>query len=227
MQVKLLRFLQFGEIQRVGSDRVEKLDVRVIAATHRDLRKAIAAGSFREDLFFRLRVLDFTLPPLRERKGDLPLLIDHFLERFWKRPGGRPRLSAGLLARLEQHAFPGNVRELAHLIEQALPAGRRRSGRRAGPRAAAARAAARPRARRRRRPAPGPPPPPCAPAELTAAGLEAARAASAERTERAFLEALLALHQDNVSKAARESGIHRSYLQKLLARHHLSPSRQE
>ena len=225
VQVKLLRFLQFGEIQRVGSDRVDKVDVRVIAATHRDLRKAIAAGSFREDLFFRLRVLDFVLPPLRERRGDLPLLIDHFLRLYWKNAAGRPRLSTRLVDRLERHSFPGNVRELAHLIERlCLLAGTGAGGEieldvgllpaelRQHPEPAATPSAS---AGARQFP----------PAELTAAGLDAARGASVESTERAFLEALLVHHGDNVSRAARESGIHRSHLQKMLARHRLTPRR--
>jgi transcriptional regulator with GAF, ATPase, and Fis domain len=224
VQVKLLRFLQFGEIQRVGSDRVEKVDVRVIAATHRDLRKAIAAGSFREDLFFRLRVLDFVLPPLRERKGDLPLLIDHFLRLYWK-GASRPRLSTRLLDRLERHSFPGNVRELAHLIERICLLAGAAAGRGEVELDASLLPAE---LRQLPDPAPAAPSPAAnafAPAELTAAGLEAARSAGVESIERAFLEALLVHHGDNVSRAARESGIHRSHLQKMLARHRLTPRR--
>ena len=209
VQVKLLRFLQFGEIQRVGSDRTEKVDVRVVAATHRNLRQAVAAGTFREDLYFRLRVLDLELPPLRERRGDLPLLIDHFLQRFWRRSPDRPRLAPPLLARLEQHPFPGNVRELAHLIERlCLLAGEGELGVELLP------------AELRQGPDAAPPArPDWAPDELTAAGLEAARTASVERAEQRFLAALMSHYGNNISKAARQSGIHRSYLQKLLARH--------
>src|SRR5262249_4760597 len=112
-------FLQFGEVQRLGSDRTEKVDVRIVAATHRDLRQMVKEGRFREDLYFRLKVLDLTLPPLRERRGDVPLLADHFLRRFWRRPGERPRGTPGAERGLPAHAYPGNVRELAHAVERA------------------------------------------------------------------------------------------------------------
>ncbi|HVG11249.1 MAG TPA: sigma 54-interacting transcriptional regulator, partial [Thermoanaerobaculia bacterium] len=112
-QAKLLRFLQFGEIQRLGSDRTEKVDVRIVAATHRDLRQMVRDGRFREDLYFRLKVLDLALPPLRERRGDIPLLADHFLRRHWRRPGEKPRWTARAERALLIHAYPGNIRELS------------------------------------------------------------------------------------------------------------------
>jgi transcriptional regulator with GAF, ATPase, and Fis domain len=113
-QAKLLRFLQFGEIQRLGSDRTEKVDARIVAATHRDLRQMIRDGRFREDLYFRLKVLDLTLAPLRERRGDIPLLVEHFLRRSWRRPGERPRWTPRAERALQTYSYPGNVRELAH-----------------------------------------------------------------------------------------------------------------
>src|SRR5262249_22714616 len=119
VQAKLLRFLQFGEIQRVGSDRVEKVDVRVIAATHQDLPALVEAGKFRRDLYFRLKVIELEIPPLRARAGDIPLLVDHFLRASWKRAGERARFTPRAERVLRAHAYPGNVRELAHLVERA------------------------------------------------------------------------------------------------------------
>jgi transcriptional regulator with GAF, ATPase, and Fis domain len=119
VQAKLLRFLEFGEIQRLGSDRTEKVDVRIVAATHRDLRQMVAEERFREDLYFRLKVLDLTLPPLRERHGDVPLLVDHFLREHWCRPEEKPRWTARAYRALLSHPWPGNVRELDHAVERA------------------------------------------------------------------------------------------------------------
>lgn len=120
-QGKLLRALQEREIERVGGVRAIKVDVRVVAATNIDLRKAVAAGSFREDLFYRLNVYPITLPPLRERRDDIPLLINAFLTRFCQ---DYARTPAGLTMRalkvLLRYDFPGNVRELQNLIERGL-----------------------------------------------------------------------------------------------------------
>src|SRR5262249_33633966 len=118
-QAKLLRFLQFGEIMRVGSDKVEKVDVRVVAATHQDLDAMIRERRFRQDLYFRLKVVELTVPPLRERPGDILLLADAFLQKKWRRPNERPRLTARAEKALVAHAWPGNVRELEGLIERA------------------------------------------------------------------------------------------------------------
>jgi len=122
LQVKLLRFLQEEEVRPVGDNRSRKVDVRVVAATARDLKRAVAEGRFREDLFYRLDVVGVRLPPLRERPGDVPLLARHFLARFAPL---RPEL-AGLefseeaLAALAAHRWPGNVRELEHVVERAV-----------------------------------------------------------------------------------------------------------
>jgi Nif-specific regulatory protein/two-component system response regulator HydG len=207
VQAKLLRFLQFGEIQRVGSDRTEKVDVRVIAATHQDLSALVEAGKFRRDLYFRLKVIELTIPPLRERAGDVPLLVEHFLRAHWKRPGERPRFTARAERALREHSFPGNVRELGHIVERAciLAAGPELDTDLFPPDLAP--------------PAEAEPPTPPRFTRLTAEELDAARDASVAEVERAFLSALMERHGGNVSQAAREAGIHRSYLQKLLARH--------
>ena len=123
-QVKLLRVLQEREFRRVGGTQDVKVDVRVIAATNKNLEKAVKDGSFREDLYYRLDVIPITLPPLRQRTSDIPLLAQHFLEKF-SRAGGRPvpALSAGALKLLAAHEWKGNVRELENLIERAVAVG--------------------------------------------------------------------------------------------------------
>ncbi len=119
-QAKLLRVLQEGEFERVGSSRSRRVDVRILAATNADVRAEVAAGKFREDLFFRLNTVEIHLPPLRERRDDIPALAGHFLKQFaarYRRPvtGFSPDGMRALLA----YAWPGNVRELAHAIERA------------------------------------------------------------------------------------------------------------
>jgi DNA-binding NtrC family response regulator len=117
-QGKLLRVLQEGEVRPVGDERVRRVDVRVIAATHRDLEEEVRAGRFREDLFYRLNVVHLRIPPLRERPADLPVLARHFLARFAERFGVSPlHVPDALLDRLAAHAWPGNVRELENAIE--------------------------------------------------------------------------------------------------------------
>ncbi len=117
-QAKLLRVLQEGEIRPVGEERPHKVDVRILAATHRNLEELVAHGKFREDLFYRLNVVSLRIPPLRERKEDIPELARHFLERYAQR-FGIPDLPipAGLMSKLTTHHWPGNVRELENAIE--------------------------------------------------------------------------------------------------------------
>lgn len=204
VQAKLLRFFQFSEIQPVGSDRVEKLDVRVIAATNQDLRAAVSQGRFRQDLYFRLKVVELNLPPLRERASDILLLASEFLRQHWCRNGGEPRFTKRAERALQEYSYPGNVRELSHLVERAsvlaldpvidvdlLPLEMQNL-----------------------------------PAPASAAGfvnytakelIERRRAAVAE-VEREFVAGLMKRYADNVSDAARQAGLHRSYLQRLLAR---------
>lgn len=122
MQVKLLRFLDNPCIERVGSSAITRVDVRVLAATNRDLEREVAEGRFRRDLFFRLAVLRITIPPLRERKSDIPQLAEHFL-RAAARSDRSPALAAPALAALIAHDWPGNVRELRSAIEHALAIG--------------------------------------------------------------------------------------------------------
>jgi sigma-54 specific flagellar transcriptional regulator A len=118
MQVKLLRVLQERSFERVGSNRTIRCNVRIIAATHRDLEAAMAAGRFREDLFYRLNVFPIQIPPLRDRLEDLPLLIEHLLERQQKSSGRRVLLAKDALNCLMRCKWPGNVRELSNLLER-------------------------------------------------------------------------------------------------------------
>jgi DNA-binding NtrC family response regulator len=119
VQVKLLRVLQEGEYEPVGGDTV-KSDVRIVAATNRDLQAEVEAGRFREDLYYRLNVIAITAPPLRTRREDVPLLVDHFLGVYCTK-NGRPRLSvpADVMAKLLDYGWPGNVRELENVVERA------------------------------------------------------------------------------------------------------------
>ncbi len=119
-QAKFLRFLQEREFRRLGGTRTQKADVRVIAASNRDLRNAVATGTFREDLFYRLQVFDIPLPPLRERASDIPLLAEHFLARLGPMMGRTAaRLGVDALEALAAHDWPGNVRELHNVLERA------------------------------------------------------------------------------------------------------------
>jgi Nif-specific regulatory protein len=118
LQVKLLRFLQDQTIERLGSTKPIKVDVRVICATNRPLEKLIQEGKFREDLYFRLNVVPIFIPPLRERKEDIPVLVEHFLKRFNELHQKRVRLSPKTMNILLEYPFPGNIRELENLIER-------------------------------------------------------------------------------------------------------------
>ncbi len=119
-QAKVLRVLQERTFERVGGTKTVEVDVRVVAATHRDLEKEVAAGNFREDLYYRLKVVELELPPLRERPEDIPALCDRFLGQLAERLGReKKRLSPDAVTRLAHHGWPGNVRELHNHIEQA------------------------------------------------------------------------------------------------------------
>jgi two-component system response regulator AtoC len=119
LQAKLLQVLQDAEFTRLGGHREVKVDVRVLCATHRQLDEMIREGTFREDLFFRLNVVNVSIPPLRERREEVPSLVERFLQRFAARYGRpTPRPSARLLAAFDSHPFPGNVRELENMIKR-------------------------------------------------------------------------------------------------------------
>jgi DNA-binding NtrC family response regulator len=120
-QVKLLRVLQEGEFERVGGSQTLKADVRVIAATNRDLEEEVAKGRFRKDLFYRLNVIHMVIPPLRDRVEDIPLLALHFLDKFCLENDRPPMgFSPDAMRALKSHTWPGNVRELQNVVERAV-----------------------------------------------------------------------------------------------------------
>jgi transcriptional regulator with GAF, ATPase, and Fis domain len=121
LQAKLLRVIQEGEFERLGNPRTLKVDVRIIAATNRNLRTEVGEGRFREDLYYRLNVFPITVPPLRERKDDIPLLVEVFVAKFNKKLGRAfETVEHATLALLQEHDWPGNVRELESVIERAV-----------------------------------------------------------------------------------------------------------
>ncbi|HEY5441492.1 MAG TPA: sigma-54 dependent transcriptional regulator [Gemmatimonadaceae bacterium] len=192
-QAKLLRVLQEGEFERVGSSRSRRVDVRILAATNADVRAEVAAGRFREDLFFRLNTVEIHLPPLRERRDDIPPLAGHFLKQFaarYRRPvtGFSPD---GMRALLE-YSWPGNVRELAHAIERATLLAEGDAVTAADLNFRAATDAA---------------------PKLDEMSLE--------EVERALITKALARHEGNVSLAAQALGLSRSALYRRLQRHGL------
>ncbi|NUP10464.1 MAG: sigma-54-dependent Fis family transcriptional regulator [Polyangiaceae bacterium] len=214
-QAKLLRAIQFGELQRLGTDKVERVDVRFVAATHQNLAERVQQGLFRQDLYYRLRVVELRLPPLRERRGDIALLATRFLAAHARTPGAR--LSASVMRRLDRYTWPGNVRELENVIERAcLLAASDEIGVDALPEELTSGV----------EPSRADGPPPSSGASAPAFGfdrfdkqeLEDVMSALAHRVEKEFVEGLLALHGGNVSKAATQSGIHRSHLQRMMAR---------
>jgi DNA-binding NtrC family response regulator len=205
-QVKLNRALQEKEIRRVGDTQPVKVDVRVIAATHRDLREEVKAGRFREDLFYRLHVFPVTLPPLRERVEDVPLLAAHFLEKHARALRRTiSRIDADALRRLAGHSWPGNVRELENAIERAVAVA-------TGDALTVA----------------------DLPAELAAAApgsadagalarlpYKEAVAGARDRVSREYLVALLAEFGGNVTRAAERAGMERESLHRLLRKYGL------
>jgi DNA-binding NtrC family response regulator len=194
MQAKVLRVLQEGEFERVGGQATLRTDARVVAATNKDLQAEVAAGRFREDLYYRLAVVIVPAPPLRERREDVPELAERFLAGSCERNDRRPmRFTREALAALQAHTWPGNVRELRNVVERiAILA----DGPELGPEevAAALPGVRRPRADRGR---PG-----------------AALHELVEEAEREFVLAALGRHGDSVTEAARELGLERSHLYK-------------
>ena len=121
VQAKILRLMQDTSFQRLGGNQTINVDVRVLCATHRDLEQAIAAGTFREDLYHRLNVVTIHIPPLRQRPEDIPELVDYFLSRYCRELSiDKPPVAAEAIQRLKDYAWPGNVRQLQHLIERVL-----------------------------------------------------------------------------------------------------------
>ncbi len=197
LQPKLLRALESREIRRVGGNHPIKCDLRIVAATNRDLRAEVNKGTFRADLYYRLAVVRIPLPALRERTGDMPLLVDHLLRRM-----GAPATTIAqltdptYLTALAAAPWPGNVRELRNHLEQCAVFGERRI--------------------------PGIPGAPHPAAQVDATlPYEVARRQAIDSFERDYVTALLARTGDNVAAAARDAGVNRAYLHRLLRRHGL------
>jgi DNA-binding NtrC family response regulator len=193
MQAKLLRVLQTGEFERVGSSRTRRVDVRILAATNADLRAEVAAGRFREDLFFRLNTVELHLPPLRERRDDIPLLAMHFLQEFaahYRRPVGG--FSPDAMAALLRYGWPGNVRELAHAVERATLLAQGDAVRETD-----------------------------LALQPAAGGAAPLEDMSLEDVERVLIQKAMARYEGNVSLAARALGLSRSALYRRLQRHKL------
>ncbi|HUL57668.1 MAG TPA: sigma-54 dependent transcriptional regulator [Anaeromyxobacteraceae bacterium] len=200
LQPKLLRVLQDGEYIPVGSRKSRKADVRVVAATNEDLSRLVKEGRFREDLWFRLRVVPLRLPPLRERREDVPLLVEHFVRKHALRLG-RPEAmpDATAMRALLDHAWPGNIRELEHAVERGLLLAQ-------GPAITLADL---------------PPEIAQAAAEPAAAGAEGRYRRARDVWERRFLEDLLREAGGSVARAAELAGLHRSTLYEKLTRYGL------
>jgi len=241
LQPKLLRVLEQREIKRVGGDRTIKVDVRVLAATNRDLRAEVNNNTFREDLYFRLSVVHVELPPLRERREDLPQLCNHFLREVAQRRGLNLSFGQDAMAALVSHSWPGNVRELRNVVERAAalsdgPVISRSDlvfGREGGPSVivshdlmqAGAQAAKEAAARMSGSAAPAPVAGPAAfdPALFTSdLGFKQAKQTVVDAFERAYLDALLRRNSGNITRSAQEAGLTRYHLRELLKRHGLT-----
>ena len=223
LQPQLLRVLDRRQVRRVGETQTIDVDIRVIAATHRDLRAMVRAGQFREDLYYRLAVVAARVPPLRDRKSDLPALATWFAERMGR---GAFAQSPALLEQLARHDWPGNVRELRNVVERALSLGtaaladlgelaEREGGAAQPPGDDPEGVPARPAA-----PPAGAPPP-----DVLELPFKEAKAALVESFERDYLRALLARHRGNISRAASEAGIDRNYIHRLVKKYGLEIDR--
>jgi two-component system response regulator HydG len=210
-QVRLLRVLQEGEIKRVGAADSVKVDVRVIAATHRDLPKLVKAGRFREDLFYRLNVINVPLPSLRDRAEDIPLLAHHFLRRYADRLAKRVKtLSPESLELLCGYRWPGNVRELENAVERAVVLCRGDTITPADlPPAVTGRTAP----LVREAPASGDE------QQWLTLSYAAAKEQALRRFEKSYVEALMRACDNNISAAARKAGMDRSNFKRVLRKY--------
>ncbi|MCI0571880.1 MAG: sigma 54-interacting transcriptional regulator [Myxococcaceae bacterium] len=204
LQPKLLRVLEAGTIKRVGEDKSRRVNVRVVAATHRELQKAVEEGRFRRDLYYRLAVVPVVVPPLRERLEDLPLLAETIVRQLGR--GSFP-LSAELLERFSAYGWPGNVRELRNVIERAL------SGAEPTPGLPAAAEA----------PSPGAPDLSGPTSPLTELPFKEAKERLVESFTREYLQELFTRHAGNVSQVARAAGLARNHVYNLVTKYALDP----
>lgn len=209
LQPQLLRVLDKRQVRRVGETRAISVDIRVVAATHRDLKAMVKSGAFREDLYYRLAVVKAVVPPLRARLADIPLLAEHFADRLGRGGWG---LSPVLLEQLQQHGWPGNVRELRNVVERALSLGE--AG--ALPRLSSEEGFA----------AAGGASPAREPEDVLELPFKEAKAQLVEGFEREYLTHLLDRHRGNISRAANEAGIDRNYIHRLIKKYELKVDRE-
>ena len=209
LQPQLLRVLDRRQVRRVGETQSVDVDIRVIAATHRDLRAMVKSGQFREDLYYRLAVVATFVPPLRDRKEDIPALATWFAEKMGR---GSFAQSPALLDQLQRHDWPGNVRELRNVVERALSLGDAAlvelSETPSRPVTAEELGAKRP-----------------ADPSVLDMPFKEAKAQLVEAFERDYLSALLARHHGNISRAAAEAGIDRNYIHRLVKKYNLEVDR--
>ena len=215
LQPQLLRVLDRRQVRRIGENRSIDVDIRVIAATHRDLRAMVRAGQFREDLYYRMAVVTAQVPPLRERKTDIPMLAAHFMQRLGR---GEVALSESLLNDLCRHDWPGNVRELRNVVERALSLGEsglegRGPVSSGEPESEDAQAGS------------GTTPQTGRHSDVLELPFKEAKAALVESFERDYLQALLQRHRGNISRAAAEAGIDRNYIHRLVKKYNLDVER--
>ena len=245
LQPKLLRVLEQREIKRVGGDRTVKVDVRVLAATNRDLREEVNKGNFREDLYFRLSVVHVELPPMRERREDIASLANHFLRDIAGRRSMQMTFGPDAMAAMLSHAWPGNVREMRNVVERAAalsdgPTITRADlvfGRELGPSVSASHDLAKAGIAGAQRAVAAEAgvalPAGSGPAIFDAAllkpglGFKQAKQTVVDAFEAAYLEALLGRNEGNITRSANEAGLTRYHLRELLKRHGIKGGEQE
>jgi transcriptional regulator with GAF, ATPase, and Fis domain len=224
LQPKLLRVLENRELKRVGGDRVIKIDVRVVAATNRDLRQMVNANTFREDLYFRLSVIHVEMPPLRERKEDIPALADVFLREIAGRRNMSMAFAGDAVQTLQGHSWPGNVRELKNVVERAASLAEgslvQRSdlmfNRDTGPRSSSSSGGG----NGQRGGGNGTALP--APEIVPGLDFKEAKQRVVDSFELTYLKQLLERHEGNITRSAQEAGLTRYHLRELLKRHGLT-----
>src|SRR4051812_23099707 len=210
LQPQLLRVLDRRQVRRVGETQSVDVDIRVIAATHRDLRAMVRAGQFREDLYYRLAVVATPVPPLRERKADIPALATWFAEKMGR---GSFAQSPSLLEQLQRHDWPGNVRELRNVVERALSLGDSALADLGENRPSSPAVDESGAGQRQSNP------------DVLELPFKDAKAQLVEAFEREYLTALLARHHGNISRAAAEAGIDRNYIHRLVKKYGLEVDR--
>ncbi len=209
LQAKILRFVQFGEVRRVGSTKVERVDVRIIAATNRDLEALVSRGKFREDLYYRLNVVSIYMPPLRARRGDVPMLIDHFIALHASKRE-RVRISPAAREALLAYDYPGNVRELENVVRRFLALSET-------PLVSVEQLPSKLRGEVREEEEV-----PRSNAELKRAKARARKRVT-EELERLFLADALKRSDGNVTRAAALTGVNRSLLHQMVSKHGMNP----